>query len=186
MTHDPEAFVDTPLGRLRVWAVNEHTIHAATLPADRKRQPDYQDNPDAQRCAEHLRINRVRYTLSLELVTDDQADQSRWHPVIAHHQGWAVPSAALRLRRADTDHAGTQSADDQVCALVAPAIGEWANSPAGTVLRLRAEASRVEAQITLLKATINAKREELEAAYDHRAELRSRLADVTQRGGECQ
>src|SRR6266545_3741801 len=152
----PEAFVDTPLGRLHVWATDERTLHAATMTADQKRQPDHQHNPAAQACAEHLVINRIPYSLY------------------------------LRLRRADNDLLpGTEGAVNRVHALVVLALAEWAASPAGSVVCLSAEDSRVETRIAQVQARIAEHQQELGQLHQHRRAIASRLAIVRHAGGEA-
>ncbi len=175
MSQLPETFVDTPLGRLRVWATDERTLHAATMSADQKAQPAYRDQPAAQGCAEHLVINRIPYTLYLNLVTGEHPDLERWPPGCPQQHGWAVPGAdgALRLRRADSDLApGTDAAIHRVRTLVVGALAEWANTPAGTAFRLWAGCQAVRAELQLIGGQIAA----LEA---RRARLGQREAELS-------
>jgi len=135
----PEAFVDTPRGRLRVWTMDGVGVEAATMDPDDKAAADYRHNPAAQDCAEHLSINRVAYTLGLFLLPDDHPNLGRWG-VAANHQGWALPAGAIMLRRPDSPWLPpTQGAHNLVRRLVFPALAEWANTPHGVALRIRRE-----------------------------------------------
>jgi hypothetical protein len=183
----PEAFVDTPLGRLHVWATDERTLHAATMTADQKRQSDYHHDPAAQDCAEHLVINRIPYSLHLRLLADSHPELASCPPTRGVHHGWAVPSAdgAVRLRRADNDLLpGTKGAVNRVHALVVHALTEWAASPTGSVVCLRAEASRVETRIAQVQASIAEHQQELDRLHQHRRAIATRLAIVRRAGGE--
>ncbi len=188
MSQLPEAFVATPLSTLCVWASDERTLHAATMTAGQKAQPAYRDHPAAQGCAEHLLINRIAYTLYLNLVTAKHPDLERWPPVSPAEHGWAVPGAdgALRLRRADSDLApGTDAAIHRVRTLVVPALAAWATTPAGTAFRLRAGRQAVQAELQLLGgqlATLQARRAQL---GQREAELARQLHELTtrQQGG---
>ena len=186
MTQSPETFVATPLGTLCVWATDERTVHAATMTPEQKAQPAYRDHPAAQGCAEHLQVNRVGYTLYLNLVTEEHPDLERWPPLSAEQHGWAVPGAdgALRLRRADSDLLPcTDAAIHRVRTLVVPALVEWANAPAGTAFRLRAGRQAVQAELQLLGgqlATLQARRAQL---GQREAELARQLDQATREGG---
>jgi hypothetical protein len=173
----PEAFVETPLGRLLVWATNERTINAATMTAADKASDDYRDHPAAHACAEQVTINRIPYTVGLHLVTDDHP-RLRRVGVAANHHGWALPRDALRLVRTDGNPPlpATQGADYRVRRLVVPALAEWANSLAGTVLRLRAEYELTGRQVRKLTAHLATLQPELARLRQHHQRVAAHLA----------
>ncbi len=139
MSGYPEAFVDTPRGRLRVWTMDGVGVEANTMDRDDRAAADCRHKPDARGCAEHLRINRVRYTLGLFLLPDDHPNLGRWG-VAANHQGWALPAGAIMLRRPDSPWLPpTQGAYNLVRRRVFPVVAAWANTPRGIALRLRGE-----------------------------------------------
>jgi hypothetical protein len=143
----PEAFVDTPRGRLHVWTTDGATLEANTMDRDDKAAAHYRHNADAQGCAERVLINRVPYTLGLFLLPDDHPKLGRYG-VSANHQGWALPAGAIMLRRADSPWMPpTQGAYNRVRRLLFPALAEWANTPAGTTLRIRSELLAVRTKL---------------------------------------
>src|SRR6266540_3265847 len=144
MTGFPETFVETPLGTLHVWASGEHTLSAATMYDHDKRRAGNRDNPDAQRCAEQVIINRVPYTVVVHLrpaagfPTDGHFD-GRLH---REHAGWGINWYGVTLRRTDRYEGPSHSAKRKAEDLLLPALAGFANSAAGRRLLGQAATAR--------------------------------------------
>ena len=148
----PEAFVATPLGVLRVWATSEHIVRAATLPGWVKTRPAYRDNAQAQRCAEHVTLDQVDYTLRLWLHSIEwSGGRGAW----ATHGGWVLPCDAVELARG-SGLAPVPAARSRAGTLVLPAVAEWADSPAGRRLRLCAGRQAIQRDLAVVGREIAA------------------------------
>ncbi len=173
MTRFPETFVQTPLGMLRVWASGEATLSAATMYDHDKQRAGNRDNPDAQRCAEHLVINRVAYTVVVHLrpaadfPTDGHFDE-RLH---REHAGWGVNWYGVTLRRTDSYEGPSGAAKRKAEDLLLPALAGFANSAAGQRLLGQAATARRLERIAELGREIASRHAELEWLEAELAEL---------------
>jgi len=148
----PETFVATPVGWLRVWATSEHLLHAATMSPRHKAQPGYRDDPRAQRCAEQVEIDRVGYRLRLWL---HRQDWTGGRGARAVHRGWVLPAGAVQVHHDGGPRLGaTVGVVRRARELVFPALAEWAGTPDGTALRLRAGRLAVQAEIRKVSGEI--------------------------------
>ena len=175
----PEAFAATPLGVLRVWATSEHIVRAATLPGWVKTRPAYRDNAQAQRCAEHVTIDQVDYTLRLWLHSIEwSGGRGAW----ATHSGWVLPRDAVELAR----HSGlppVPAARSRAGTLVLPAVAEWADSPTGRRLRLRAGRRAIHRDLAAVAREIAALQALRARLHQHEQQLLRRLGDQSSGGG---
>jgi len=173
MTQFPETFVATPLGTLRVWASGEHTLSAATMYGHDKRRAGNRDNPDAQRCAEHLVINRVAYTVVVHIrpvagfPTEGHFD-GRLH---REHAGWGINWRGVTLRRVDRYQDPSGAARRKAEDLLLPALARFANSAAGQRLLGQAATARRLERIAELGREIASRHAELERRQAELAEL---------------
>jgi hypothetical protein len=169
----PEAFVATPLGVLRVWATSEHIVRAATLPGWVKTRPAYRDDPQAQRCAEHVTIDQTSYTLRLWLhSTDWSGGRGAW----ATHRGWVLPRGAVELARG-SGMTPVPAARSRAGTLVLPAVAEWAETPTGRRLRLHAGRQAIQRDL-------GAVGREIAALHALRARLRQHDQQLLRRLGD--
>lgn len=173
MTRHPETFVETPLGTLHMWASGEHTLSAATMYGHDKQRAGYRDNPDAQRCAEQVTVNRVAYTVVVHLrpaadfATEGHLDK-RLH---REHAGWGINWYGVTLRRTDRYEGPSDAAKRKAEDLLLPALAGFANSPAGRrLLGQAATAQRLE-RIAELHREIASRQAELRR-------LQAELADL--------
>jgi hypothetical protein len=174
----PEAFVATPLGVPRVWATSEHIIRAATLPAWVKTRPAYRDHPQAQRCAEHVTIDQVGYTLRLWLhSTEWSGGRGAW----VTHRGWVLPRGAVELGRAGGVLGPVLGARSRAGELVLPAVAEWAESAAGRRLRLRAGRQAIQRDLAAVAREIAALQALRARLRQHDAQLAQQLGQHTSR-----
>jgi hypothetical protein len=179
MIEIPEAFVATPLGVLRVWATSEHIVRAATLPAWVKTRPAHRDDPQAQRCAEHVTIDQVNYTLRLWLhSTDWSGGRGAW----ATHRGWVLPRGAVELAR-DSGMAPVPAARSRAGTLVLPKVAEWADRPDGRRLRLRAGRQAIQRDLATVGREIAALQALRARLRQHDQQLLRRLGDPLSRSG---
>ena len=173
MTQSPETFVATPLGTLHVWASGEGTLSAATMYDHDKQRADNRDNPDAQRCAEQVVINRVAYTVVVHLrpaagfPTDGHFDE-RLH---REHAGWGINWYGVTLHRADRYQGPSGAAKRKAEDLLLPALAGFANSAAGQRLLGQAATARRRERIAELHREIASRQTELER-------LQAELADL--------
>lgn len=169
----PETFLETPLGALRVWATGDPDVCAATLHDHEKRSFQYRDNSDAQRCAEHVTINRVAYTIFVHLrpvsaFHEKQRLDERLHQ---EHAGWGINWYGVTLHRADNFDGPSDAAKRKAEGILLPALATFANSPAGRrLLDLAAIAQRRE-RLANLEQEIATRVDELECLRATLAEL---------------
>jgi len=180
MTQSPETFVETPLGMLRVWASGEATLSAATMYDHDKQRADNRDNPDAQRCAEQVVINRVAYTVAVHLrpaadfPTEGHLDE-RLH---REHGGWGINWYGVTLHRADRYQGPSGAAKRKAEDLLLPALAGFANSAAGQRLLGQAATARRRERIAELHREIASRQTELERLQAELADLER--ADASQ------
>jgi hypothetical protein len=173
MSRFPETFVDTPLGRLRVWASGEGTPSAATLRRHEKVHYDYRDNVAAQGCAEHLVINRVAYTVVVHLrpASDFPADGGVGERLHRHHGGWGINEYGVTLRRADRYEGPSGAARHKAEDILLPVLAEFANSGAGRRLLAQAATARRRERIAELGREIAGRQAELQHLQTELTEL---------------
>lgn len=173
MTRFPETFVDTPLGTLRVWASGEGTLSAATMYDHDKQRAANRDNPDAQRCAEQVVINRVAYTVVIHLrpAADFPTDGSIVERLHREHAGWGINWYGVTLRRTDRYQGPSDAAKRKAEDLLLPALAAFGNSPDGRRLLGQAATARRLERIAALRREIASRQAELQR-------LQAELADL--------
>jgi hypothetical protein len=152
----PETFVDTPLGRLRVWASGEGTLSAATMRRHEKQHHDHRDNADAQGCAEHVVINRVAYTVVVHLrpAGDFPTVGAVGQRLHREHAGWGINYYGVTLRRADRYEGPSDAARRKAEDLLLPALAAFGNSAAGRRLLAQGAAAQRRERIAELRREI--------------------------------
>jgi hypothetical protein len=173
MTQFPETFVETPLGTLRVWASGEHTLSAATMYDHDKRRAGNRDNPDAQRCAEQVIINRVAYTVVVHIrpAADFPTEGHFAERLHREHAGWGINWYGVTLRRTDRYQDPSDAARRKAEDLLLPPLATFANSPAGQRLLAQAATAQRRERVAELHREIASRHAELEC-------LRAELADL--------
>ncbi|HZD67617.1 MAG TPA: hypothetical protein VFA45_01450 [Actinomycetes bacterium] len=173
MSQLPEAFVKTPLGTLRVWASGEGTLSAATMRRFEKQHHDYRDNADAQRCAEHVMVNRVAYTVVVHLrpAGDFPADGGVGERLHRQHAGWGINWYGVTLRRVDRYEGPSDAARRNAEDILLPALAGFANSPAGRRLLAQGATARHRERIAELGREIASRHAELQRLQTELADL---------------
>jgi hypothetical protein len=173
MTRFSETFVETPLGILHVWASGEHTLSAATIYDHDKRRAAHRGNPDAQRCAEQVVINRVAYTVVVHLrpAADFPTEGNVVERLHRQHAGWGINWYGVTLRRTDRYQDPSDAARRKAEDLLLPALAGFANSPAGQRLLAQAATAQRRERIAELRREIVSRQAELERLQAELAEL---------------
>ena len=164
MTQFPETFMETPLGMLRVWASGEATLTAATMYGHDKRRAGHRGNPDAQRCAEQVVINRVAHTVVVHIrpVADFPTEGHFAERLHREHAGWGINWYGVTLRRTDRYQDPSDAARRKAEDLLLPALAGFANSAAGQRLLGQAATARRRERIAELGREIVSRQAELE------------------------
>jgi hypothetical protein len=173
MTRFPETFVETPRGILHVWASGEYTLSAATMYDHDKRRAAHRDNPDAQRCAEQIVINRVAYTVVVHIrpVADFPTEGHFAERLHRQHAGWGINWYGVTLRRTDRYQDPSDAARRKAEDFLLPALAGFANSPTGQRLLAQAATAQRHQRIAELGREIATRQAELERLQEELAEL---------------
>jgi hypothetical protein len=133
----------------------------------------------AQRCAEQVTIDQVKYSLRLWLhSTSWSGGRGAW----ATHRGWVLPRGGVELAR-DSDLAPVPAARSRPGMLALPALAAWAETPTGRRIRLRAGRLAIRRDLAAVDreiATLQALRARLR---QHDQQLLHRLGKNSSVGG---